>query len=293
MLKVCVPATSANLGSGFDCVGVALNLYNELYFFADQKASLPMGTSLLNKESLAHQGMLQVAKYVGKKSPKLNIAIKTVVPRARGLGSSATLTVAGLVAANLLLKADLKEEELLNLASKIEGHPDNAAPALLGGLVNSVTTEVGIKYIKVTPQQPLQVIVAVPDYKLATAEARKVLPAVVPHQDAVFNTGRFGMLMASFLTGDYQLLSLAMQDRLHQPYRLPLVPGLNEVMSAVLAHGALGSCLSGAGPSVLAFSDNKADQLRKVMEETWKEHGISAKTYLLKISEEGTKYCFN
>ena len=105
MLKVCVPATSANLGSGFDCVGVALNLYNELYFFADQKASLPMGTSLLNKESLAHQGMLQVAKYVGKKSPKLNIAIKTVVPRARGLGSSATLTVAGLVAANLLLKA--------------------------------------------------------------------------------------------------------------------------------------------------------------------------------------------
>ena len=92
-----------------------------------------MGTSLFNKESLAHQGMLQVAKYVGKKSPKLNIAIKTVVPRARGLGSSATLTVAGLVAANLLLKADLKEEELLNLASKIEGHPDNAAPALLGG----------------------------------------------------------------------------------------------------------------------------------------------------------------
>lgn len=289
MIKVCVPATSANLGSGFDCVGVALNLFNELYFFADQETSLPCGTNLLNEDSLAHQGMLLVAEKIGQKLPKINIAIKTVVPRARGLGSSATLTVAGVVAANILLKASLTEAELITLASKIEGHPDNVAPALIGGLVIAVTSTEGIKYIKVKQQSPLQVIVAVPDFKVATVDARKVLPAVVPHQDAVFNTGRFGMLMTSFLTGDYSILRLAMEDRLHQPYRVSLVPGLNEVMSATVSNGALGCCLSGAGPSVLAFCDKQADILRKVMQDTWSSHGISAKTYLLEISEEGTK----
>lgn len=290
MLKVCVPATSANLGPGFDCVGIALDLYNELYFYEEKESAVPSGTTLLPKESLAHRGVKLATEAVGKKTPNLNIAIKTVVPRSRGLGSSATLTVAGLVAANVILEASLKEEEIISLASQIEGHPDNAAPALIGGLVISVTTAEGIKYTKVKLPKPLQVIVAVPDFKLATVAARKVLPAVVPHQDAVFNTCRFGLLMTSFLTGDYQLLKLAMEDRLHQPYRLPLVPGLKEVMSAAVSGGALGSCLSGAGPSVLAFCDQQADLLRKVMEETWKDFGVSARTYLLEIAEEGTRY---
>jgi homoserine kinase len=290
MLKVCVPATSANLGPGFDCVGIALNLYNELYFYPKEEKNIPCGTTLLRQGSLAHRGMELVAERVGQKVPKLNIAIKTVVPRSRGLGSSATLTVAGLVAANLLSEANLKEEEIISLATKLEGHPDNAAPALVGGLVISVTSTEGIKYIKVKPQSSLQVIVAVPDFKLATVAARKVLPAVVPHQDAVFNTGRFGLLMTSFLTGNYELLKPAMEDRLHQPYRLSLVPGLKEVMSAAISKGALGSCLSGAGPSVLAFCNQHADLLRKVMEDTWQEYGVSAKTYLLEISSEGTRY---
>ena len=292
MLKVCVPATSANLGSGFDCVGIALNLYNELYFYRQEEKKIPCGTTLLRQGSLAHRGMELVAETVGKKVPELNIAIKTKVPRSRGLGSSATLTVAGIVAANLLSEANLKEEEIISLATKIEGHPDNAAPALVGSLVISVTSTEGIKYIKVKPQSPLGVIVAVPDFKLATAAARKVLPAVVPYRDAVFNTGRFGLLMTSFLTGEYELLKIAMEDRLHQPYRLSLVPGLKEVMSAVISKGALGSCLSGAGPSVLAFCNQQVDLLRKVMEDTWREHGVSAKTYLLEISAKGTKYTY-
>jgi len=291
MIKVNVPATSANLGSGFDSVGLALNLENEFYFFDQQEeVSLPPETNLLNQDSLAHQGMCLVAETIGEKISDFNIAIKTVIPRARGLGSSATLTVAGVVAANLLLKANLKEEVLISLAAQIEGHPDNAAPALIGGLVIAVTSAEGIKYIKVKPRNPLQVIIAVPDFKLATAEARKVLPAVVPHQDAVFNTGRFGMLIASLLSGDYSLLNIAMEDCLHQPYRLPLVPGLKKVMSVALAHGALGSCLSGAGPSILAFCDQGAEQIREMMEETWRNHGIAAQTFLLEVSEEGTKY---
>ncbi|HHY06546.1 MAG TPA: homoserine kinase [Clostridia bacterium] len=293
MLKVCVPATSANLGPGFDCVGLALNLDNEFYFFSPQEKEIPPGTTLLRPGSLVHRGMELMARTVDQSVPKLNVAIKTIVPRSRGLGSSATLTVAGIVAANILSKANLNEEEIISLATKIEGHPDNAAPALVGGLVLSVTSAKGIKYIKVEPQSPLQVIVAVPDFKLSTIAARKVLPDVVPYQDAVFNTGRFGLLMTSFLTGKYELLKLAMEDRLHQPYRLPLVPGLKEVMAAVISQGAFGSCLSGAGPSVLAFCNQQADLLKKVMEDTWREHGVSAKTYLLEISTEGTKYTYD
>lgn len=289
MLKVCVPATSANLGSGFDCVGVALNLYNELYFWKDEEISLPDGTNLLNKDSLAHQGMSLVAEKIGQKLPDYKIAIKAFIPSARGLGSSATLTVAGVVAGNILLNANLKEEELISLASKVEGHPDNAAPALVGGLVISVTSGQEIKYIKIKPQNSPQVIVVVPDFKVATMQARKVLPPVVPYKDAVFNLGRFGLLMTSFLTENYSLLGLSMEDRLHQPYRVSLVPGLNEVMSTAMANGALGCCLSGAGPTVLAFCDQKAEEIGKAIKDKWKDLGVSAKTYLLEISVEGTK----
>jgi homoserine kinase len=290
MLKIRVPATSANLGPGFDSVGIALNLYNELYFYQESETELPRGIIMLQENSLAHQGVSLVANTIGKKVPKLKIAIKAAVPRSRGLGSSATLTVAGIVAANVFLEAKLSEKEIIMLASRIEGHPDNAAPALLGGLVISALAE-ELKYVKTQPRNPFQVIVAVPDFELATSEARKVIPAMVSHKDAVFNTCRFGLLMTSLLTGDYRLLNFSMQDRLHQPYRMPLVPGLQEVMTAAVSGGALGSCLSGAGPSVLAFCNENISAIRSAMEETWQQSGISVKTYLLAVSAKGTE-CF-
>lgn len=290
MLKIRVPATSANLGPGFDCVGIALNLYNELYFYEGAETELPPGIIPLQKGSLAHQGMNLVANTIGKKVPEFKTAIKAAVPRSRGLGSSATLTVAGIVAANVLLDAKLKEEELILLATRIEGHPDNAAPALLGGLVISGSTAEELKYMKINPHNPLQAVVAVPDFELATSEARKVLPAMVSHRDAVFNTCRFGLFMASLLTGDYQFLNFSMEDRLHQPYRMPLVPGLQEVMTAAVSSGALGSCLSGAGPSVLAFCNDNVSKIRNAMEDTWRKSGISAETYLLEITSKGTEY---
>ncbi len=291
IIKVRVPATSANLGSGFDCAGIALDLYNEVYFSVEKESKLPLNALLLRKESLAHQGFNLVAEKTAKKVPtNIKIGIKASIPRSRGLGSSATLTVAGIVAANILLEANLREEEIILLASQIEGHPDNAAPAYIGGLVLSVSSGEEIKYFQVKPQEPLRVIVAVPDFELATSAARKVLPALVPHQDAVFNAGRFGLLMTSLLTGEYQFLKLAMEDRLHQPYRLPLVPGLQEVMAAAVMHGALGSCLSGAGPSVLAFCNEQVEEIKRAMSDTWRECGITAETYLLDISLQGTEY---
>lgn len=288
MLKISVPATSANLGPGFDSVGVALDLYNEFYVFNKVKEKMPPDTHLLKSDSLAHQGLGLLARYVKKNIPEVEVAIKAQVPPSRGLGSSATLTVAGLTAANFLLDAKLTEQEMITLASEIEGHPDNASPALIGGVVLSMITSEGIKYQRIMPAHPLQAVVAVPDFELATAAARKVLPAQVSHKDAVYNTGRYGYFIASLLTGDYNSLDLAMEDLLHQPYRVPLVPGLNKVMQAARNSGALGSCLSGAGPTILAFCQDKSQKVSEVMQATWQEHGITSSTYLLNINAKGT-----
>ncbi len=293
VLKVCVPATSANLGAGFDCVGIALDLVNELYFWTDKADSghIPSNALKLSRGSLAHQGFNLVAEKTGKLAPPdLHMAIAADVPRSRGLGSSATLTVAGIVAANVLLQANLRDDEIITMATQIEGHPDNAAPAYLGGLVVSVSSAGSIKYQRVEPQESLRVIVAVPDFELATSAARKVLPMQVSRQDAVFNTGHFGLFMTAILTGNYHLLGVAMEDRLHQPYRMPLVPGLQEVMAAALAQGALGSCLSGAGPTVLAFCNRGDEEIGKAMQSTWQKEGIEAGIYHLAISLHGTEY---
>jgi homoserine kinase len=289
MLKIRVPATSANLGPGFDCVGIALDLYNEFYFY-DQKETPPEGCQRLLENSLAHRAVEYFARYFRERTPQVNIAVKGNVPPSRGLGSSATLTVAGIIAANLIFQANLPEQKLIELASQLEGHPDNAAPALCGGLVVSLMTSQGLVYKKIMPGKPLKAVVAVPDFELATSEARKVLPSLINHKDAVNNTGRFGFFMTSLLTGDYRFLSVAMEDFLHQPYRMPLVPGLDRVIKEAVQKGALGSCLSGAGPSILAFADQEEEKIARIMVDTWKEYNIEAKAYILNIASHGAEY---
>ena len=288
MLKITVPATAANLGPGFDFVGMALELYNEFSFLDPQNTNIPAGSQVLQPNSLTHRAMNLLAEKTGRKMPQVKIALKAGVPRARGLGSSATLTVAGLMAANTLLQTRLSEEEIISLAAQLEGHPDNAVPALLGGLVVCMTASGKIKYLKFMPKKPLQIVVAVPEFELPTSMARKVLPHEVLHRDAAQNTGRFGFFIASMLTGQYEHLSFAMEDLLHQPYRMQLVPGLKEVMQAALEQGARGSCLSGAGPSILAMCDQKVDEVSQGMLAAWQEKGIKASINVLNIAETGT-----
>lgn len=288
MIKVRVPATSANLGPGFDYVGMALELYNDFYFLEDPKETMPNDCVLLPKNSLSHQAFSLLADTLDRKMPLPKIALLGGIPRARGLGSSASLTVAGLAAGNILMRANLKEDELIELATRLEGHPDNAVPALLGGLVVCMSASGRVRYLKFMPQKPLQVVVAVPEFELPTSASRKVLPLEVSHRDAVQNTGRFGFFIAAMLTGDYRHLSFAMEDLLHQPYRSQLVPGMQKVMSAALDQGALGSCLSGAGPSILALCDSRVEEISAGMREAWKEQGISSETYVLNIAVNGT-----
>jgi len=287
MIKVSVPATSANLGPGFDALGIALALYNHFYFCITDQERPPQGAAFLGANSLVHRAAALVAREIGQKVPDWRVAVEAHIPRSRGLGSSASLTVAGLVAANRYFQAGFSPDKLLNLASKLEGHPDNAAPALLGGLIVAVASEQGIIYLRAMPGKPIRAVVAVPDFELPTAKARKVLPEQVSHHDAVQNTGRTALFVSSMLLGNYEHLRYAMEDVLHQPYRLALVPGLREVMAAALSAGALGSCLSGAGPSVLAFVDEYAGEVREAMIRAWQEKGIKAVTYLLDIAEQG------
>lgn len=288
MLKVSVPATSANLGPGFDTLGIALELSNTFYFCL-QGDKPPKGAAFLPSNSLVERAAELVAGETGKKLPEWRVALEAQIPSSRGLGSSASLTVAGIVAANRYLRADLSSEKLIDLACHLEGHPDNAAPALLGGLVVSIVTPEGVKFLKTVPGKTLQTVVAVPEFLLPTAQAREVLPKQVSFHDAVQNTGRTALFVSSMLMGDYSYLKYAMEDVLHQPYRMDLVPGFREVMAAALNGGALGSCLSGAGPSILAFVTDGAEEVSHNMTKTWAEFGIKSKTYNLAINQIGTE----
>lgn len=292
MLKVSVPATSANLGPGFDSVGIALNLYNDFYFYAEHEKNIVMPEfELLDENSLCHRAFKLYSTKLGLDLSIPKIAIKASVPQSRGLGSSATLTVAGLMGAKLLSKTHTNDEEVLSMASEIEGHPDNAAPALFGGLVISTITPDGIKYIRVVPKNDLISVAAVPEFELKTADARRVLPESILHADAVHNTGNFGLFMTSMLTGEYSYLKYAMVDYLHQPYRMPLVPGLKEVVDKAVDNGALGCCLSGAGPTILSFCYCKdAKRVSTIMKEVWQEFGIMCSTHVLEIQDKGVTW---
>jgi homoserine kinase len=192
-----------------------------------------------------------------------------------------------LKAANHLLGTKLSNDALLAMASSLEGHPDNAAPALLGGFVISVKEGGNIQYLRALPAKPLQMVAGVPEYDVKTANSRKALPQEVPFADAVFNVARASLLVGALLTGRYEHLRRAMEDRLHQPYRRALAPGLEQVMAQALKAGAYGACLSGSGPAVLVFCPGKTAEIEKEIVCAWREMGISSRTYKLQVCTAG------
>ncbi|NLY52692.1 MAG: homoserine kinase [Firmicutes bacterium] len=286
-VRVLVPATTANLGAGFDCLGMALNLYNVFDFELGSEGFTAAGEG---EESLrASSGRLiyrawQAAyEYRNQAVPPVKINLKSNIPIGRGLGSSATAIIAGLFAANYLGELALDDQELLLLATEIEGHPDNVAPALLGGLVVTANGDgdgqrPALHYVVLEPPGELQAVLAVPAFELSTAKARSVLPKNVSRQDAVFNVGRAALLVAAWSSRRWDLLGKAMEDRLHQPMRAALVPGLTQVLEAAEGAGALGAALSGAGPSVIALTlEEQAAAVSEAMERAFSAHGIDCK----------------
>lgn len=257
MIKVSVPATTANLGPGFDCLGLALDIYNHFYFekidhvgveFFGYEQRFQNNNNLCYKAFCATLASKDIIQMDG-----LRLGIKASIPVSRGLGSSASLIVAGVAGANLLYKLDLSLQDMLEIATSIEGHPDNVAPCIFGGLTASIMVANSPFTTSFEISEKIKICILVPDFELSTHAARSVLPKTVPYNDAIFNLSRSTALVGALQSGNEKLLSVALEDKLHQPFRKSLIPGYDEHEKIAKDCGAIGVCISGAGPSMLCF----------------------------------------
>lgn len=295
MVRVQVPATTANMGPGFDCLGMALEFHNIVEIIpASRGVAIEVcgeGAAEIPRDetNLVFKSARRVFMQAGFPMAGLKIRLVNQIPVARGLGSSTAAIVGGIIAANILTGGKLSVREMVTLASSIEGHSDNVAPAILGGIVVSINDDGEIKYLKIEPPSGLKGIVAVPDFNLVTKISREAIPAQVLFQDAVFNVGRVALLVAALHQGDLSMLGAAMEDRLHQSFRSPLIPGLKKVLAAAKLAGARGVTLSGAGPSVIAFADSNFELIARVMGETFQQNGIKSRVLVLKPSPIGAR----
>jgi homoserine kinase len=294
---VIVPATTANIGPGFDCLGAALTLYNQFKF--TETASSNLEIKVVGKEAakvscdqdnLLYQALIKLYENIGQKPPSLLIEIDLGVPLARGLGSSATAIVGGLVGANQLAGNPLNRNEIINLAIEMEGHPDNVVPALLGNCLLSVKGNNHWEFCPISWHSEIIVIVAIPDFELSTQEARSVLPKSLNYHDAVFNISHLGLLIKALETNQESWLKVAMADCLHQPYRKGLIKGYDRVEIAAKDAGAYGLVISGAGPSLLALTNvNHQETVISAIGEAWKQEGIEAIVRSLSLDSQGAR----
>ncbi|WP_434512741.1 homoserine kinase [Desulfitobacterium sp. AusDCA] len=293
MLCAKIPATSANLGPGFDCLGLALNLYNTITVEESSTWQIRLAgkysTGLpVDESNLVWQTMLFLWKKANHPAPKVTLTLENQIPPARGLGSSSAAIVGGLVVANSLAGSPFSQLELLQMANELEGHPDNVTPALYGGVTLAVETAEGVLPRVLCETSNISVLVTIPDFQLSTSKSRKVLSPKVDRRDAVFNIAHAGLVIEAFLRNDYKLLKEGMRDRLHQDQRAALVPGLSEALSSALENGAYGSALSGSGPTLLAFlSPEHTQAVSACMLQTFAKHGLNAEAFPLLISSRG------
>ena len=291
MIKIRVPATSANLGPGFDCLGLALDIWNEIYFEESDSISFQVtgeGANKLNHrpKNLLTDSFKRVYEICGKPLHGVNIRAHNDILHSSGLGSSAAAIVAGIYGANELLKKLLANNTLVKLATEIEGHPDNVAPALLGGLVVSAMTE-GEVITRRYDVPPLSIVIVKPEVQWQTRTARSVLPNTVSRADAIFNIGRTALVIDALRNGDLDLLQKVMDDRMHQSYRLKHIPGGMAAYGTAKQFGT--AALSGAGPSIICFvSSENAEKAKEKLIDVFAEQGIRSQGMITKPSNLGT-----
>ncbi len=293
-----VPATTANLGPGFDTLGMALGLYNIVEMEMTHGAGIHVavegegtGALPLDDTNLVCRAASTLWKRVGFPTDGFSVRLKNNIPLARGLGSSAAAIVGSLTAANLLSGGRLSDDEILALATEFEGHPDNAAPALFGGFVVSVTDGGQVRAMQLPVPPKLRAVVAIPEFELSTDSARRALPKQVSMQDATFNVSHAAMLVGALATGQLRFLRYAFRDKLHQQYRAALIPGLAQVMEAGEAAGARGVVLSGAGPTVIAFYTERelGGAIGKAMQRAFAASGVESKILLTSLVSHGAR----
>jgi homoserine kinase len=285
-VRVRVPASTANLGAGFDTLGMALNLYLELTMELCEEEP-----GFFARENLIAQGALAVFDTAGFPRRGLRLQTQSQIPLAKGLGSSAAALVAGIGAANRLLGDPLSAEEQLRLAVKLEGHPDNVLPAFVGGVTVAMTSGEQVYYQQIPGDEQLRLVVAVPTYRLATQEARAVLPEQVAWRDAVANLQRSSFLVAALYRKDYAQLRLALRDSLAEPWRKQLIPGFSRIVAAAEDAGAWAAVISGAGPSIAAWCrEDNAEVVARAMREALLTAQVDADLLVLTADNAGMSF---
>jgi len=265
MLRVNIPASTGNIGVGFDSAGLSVSLYNSIDFCINNGAlvieqQFPNPNIPCDETNLVYVSAKKAADLMGKKLPSLYLRQHNRIPLASGLGSSAACIVGGVMIANSVLDARLSKAGILEIAAELEGHPDNAAPAIYGGICISQKTDKGFFTHPIPVKNDLALCFAVPSFALSTKEARKVLPKTLPVADAIHNIACMAFLISAIYSGQYSLLNQALDDRLHQPYRKQFIPRFDDIIKTALSLGAYGACLSGAGPTMLAFVNKESAQ---------------------------------
>lgn len=289
-----VPTTSANLGPGFDALGLALALFNTVTLERSASFGITIegeGAEQLPRDesNLVFRGVAAAWVSAGQKMPPLHLHCQNAIPLARGLGSSAAAVVAGLVAANALLGEPLSQNRLLELAVELEGHPDNVAPALLGGCRVVVMAEEGLIAGRVPLPPALRAVLFIPDFEMPTLESRRLLAPQVSREDAVFNLGRSALLVTALATGRLDLLRVATQDRLHQPARQQIFPAMPKLFRAAVEAGAHGAFLSGGGPTILALATEREEAIAQAMAEAAQREGVGGRALVTHPTEVGAQ----
>lgn len=292
MVKLRIPATSANIGPGFDSIGLAVNLYNQITMEEWDGCSIQTvegPAAPADESNLIYSTAKNLYRVCGIPFKGLRITQANRIPFARGLGSSSACVIGGLKGANALMGNPVSDDELINIAAQVEGHPDNSTPALTGGLVTAVIHQRQVYYVKQEIKDDLRFVAIVPDFELKTSKARAALQDTVPRRDGVFNLSRAALMSVSLYSGNYQNLRVAADDRLHQPYRLGLIPNGAWVMEECYNLGAYAAFISGAGSTLMAIVDAKRVDFANCVQRKLRERGLDGwQVHTLSIDNTGT-----
>jgi len=289
---VSVPASTSNLGAGFDALGLALKLYNDFIvepsnFYSAEVEGEGKDELPTDEKNLFIRAYRSTMEYLGLNQP---IKVKQInrIPLGRGLGSSATAIVGGILAAQKISGKELSLPEVIDIAFKFEPHPDNVLPAYTGGFVVAATNG-DLTYLKLDWPEELKIIIVVPELFLSTEESRSVLPETYPRKDVIFNIQRVALFLGALQKKDYSLLKEAVKDRIHQPYRCDLIPSFWEVLSEGYKAGAYAVYLSGAGSCIGAIADKNFDEIGKAMTSVFDALGIESRYIVLDVDENGAE----
>ncbi len=298
MPTIKTPCSTANMGPGFDSIGMALQMYNEIQFeLTDSGLEIDAGEEdgqkiVTDERNLIYRSIQAGLKATGVPMPGLRIRQINRIPQTRGLGSSSACVVGGIIAANIISGGALSTDDMIALAAEIEGHPDNILPTFIGGMTVGAIENGRVKYVHIEPPRELKCCVFVPNFPLATKKARAVLPKQVTLSDAIYNVSRAGLMVGAMTQGRLELVRTALGDKLHQPYRKELITGYDQIVEAAEKNGALGCCLSGAGPTMIAFLEKDYRQFLQRMCAALENIPGGWKAQLLDICYEGATWDF-